>query len=187
MEKLTAKFFERDPLTCARELIGATFFWNGCNGRIVETEAYDSVDDPACHTWTRPSSRSFVERHQAGDAYVYLNYGMYWLFNILVKGGDRSGFVLFRALEPLSGLEFMRQRRGEMKDSALASGPGKLTRALGIDGSSHGVSFLSSSHCGILQGNVVEIGAGPRIGISRATERHWRFGDLSSSSLSRKF
>ena len=187
MEKLTAEFFERDPLSCARDLIGSVFVWKGCRGRIVETEAYDSVDDPACHTWTRPSSRSFVERHNAGDAYVYLNYGMYWLFNILVKSGGGAGFVLFRALEPLSGLEMMRERRGAMKDSMLMSGPGKLTRALGIDGSSHGAEFLDLPDCGILRGDEVEVGAGPRIGISRAVDRHWRFGDLSSRCLSRKF
>src|SRR6478672_8300578 len=117
MDRITESFFKRDPLTCARELIGAVFMWKGCEGRIVETEAYDSVDDPACHTWTRPSTRNFVENHQAGDTYVYLNYGTHWLFNILVKGGNRSGFVLFRALEPLAGLDAMRERRGAMKNT----------------------------------------------------------------------
>ena len=58
-------------------------------GRIVETEAYDAVGDAACHTWFRPSARTFVEAGRAGDAYVYMNYGVHWLFNVLVKG--RSG------------------------------------------------------------------------------------------------
>jgi DNA-3-methyladenine glycosylase len=180
-------FFKQDPVTCARGLIGCHFVWKGCVGRIVETEAYDSEDDPACHTWFRPSTRAFVERQQAGDAYVYMNYGVHWLFNILVKGGKRSGFVLFRALEPVSGIELMRERRQGVKDSLLGAGPGRLTRALGIDGSVHGRSFLREEGCGILRGKTKETVAGPRIGISRALDLQWRFGDPQSSSLSRKF
>ena len=187
MERLREKFFEQDPVTCARDLIGCHFHWHGCVGRIVETEAYDSEDDPACHTWFRPSARIFVEKHQAGDAYVYMNYGVHWLFNILVKGGARSGFVLFRALEPVSGIELMRERRQGVKDSLLGAGPGRLTRALGIDGSAHGLDFLRASACGILRDEPVASIAGPRIGISRATELHWRFGDPSSASLSKRF
>jgi DNA-3-methyladenine glycosylase len=187
VKRILEDFFEQDPLTCARELIGCHFHWNGCVGRIVETEAYDSVDDPACHTWFRPSTRAFVEKHQAGDAYVYMNYGVHWLFNVLVKGGARSGFVLFRALEPVSGIEQMRERRPGTTDHLLGAGPGRLTRAFGIDGSAHGKHFLRSKTCAITPGEPPDIIAGPRIGISRATELHWRFGDATSPSLSRKF
>ena len=187
MESIFENFFTQDPVTCARRLIGCQFVWHGCVGRIVETEAYDAEDDPACHTWFRPSTRAFVERHQAGDAYVYMNYGVHWLFNILVKGGARSGFVLFRALEPVSGLPLMRDRRQGVKDPLLGAGPGRLTRAFGIDGSAHGGSFLRRAGCGIVLGEPVKPIAGPRIGISRATELLWRFGDPSSPSLSRRF
>jgi DNA-3-methyladenine glycosylase len=187
MPRIDEEFFEQDPVTCARDLIGCHFHWHGCVGRIVETEAYDSVDDPACHTWFRPSTRAFVATHHAGDAYVYMNYGVHWLFNILVKGGTRSGFVLFRALEPVSGIELMRGRRQGVKDPLLGAGPGRLTKALGIDGSVHGRSFLRERTCGILTGDPVETLAGPRIGISRATDLHWRFGDAASPSLSRRF
>lgn len=187
MDRITEDFFTRDPITCARELIGCHFMWHGCSGKIVETEAYLSVDDPACHTWSRPSARAFVENHLAGDAYVYLNYGVHWLFNILVKGGDVSGFILFRALEPISGIELMRQRRGSMKEHLLSSGPGKLTRALGIDGSAHGMNFLNDAACGILRGGDLHCVTGGRIGISKATELPWRFGDPSSRSLSCRF
>jgi len=187
MDRINRTFFERDPLTCARELIGAVLVWKGCEGRIVETEAYDSADDPACHTWTRPSTRIFVETHAAGTAYVYLNYGTHWLFNILVKGPERSGFVLFRAVEPVAGLELMRGRRGPMKDSQLGAGPGKLSRALGIDGTSHRADFLDSADCALLRGPAVLVCEGPRIGISRAADRPWRFGDPESPSLSRRF
>jgi len=187
MNEIREDFFTQDPVTCARGLIGCHFVWRGCVGRIVETEAYDSEDDPACHTWFRPSTRAFVERQAAGDAYVYMNYGVHWLFNILVKGGKRSGFVLFRAVEPVSGLELMKQRRPGVTEPLLGAGPGRLTRALGIDGSAHGGRFLREDGCGILRGTPVEPVAGPRIGISRATNLLWRFGDPASPSLSRRF
>lgn len=187
MEPIAAEYFERHPVACARELIGAHFIWNGCAGRIVETEAYLSVDDPACHTWTRPSARAFVENHRAGDAYVYLNYGVHWMFNVLVKSDEGSGFVLIRAVEPVLGIERMRERRIGVADHLLGAGPGKLTRALGIDGSTHGANFLEIAGCGILRGEPLTAVAGGRIGISKATELPWRFGDPASLSLSRKF
>ena len=104
MKRLTAPYFERHPVECARDLIGCVFEWRGCAGRIVETEAYTAEGDPACHTFFRPGARRFVQSHEAGTAYVYLNYGVHWLFNVLVKGPDMAGFVLFRALEPTSGI-----------------------------------------------------------------------------------
>ncbi len=187
MDRVTPLFFQRDPVNCARELIGANFHWRGCVGKIVETEAYSAVGDPACHTWSRPGARVFVANHRAGDAYVYLNYGVHWLFNILVKGDEGSGFVLLRALAPESGLERMRERKPGIKDHLLGAGPGKLTRAFGIDGTAHGMSFLDAPDCGITRGEAVDVIAGGRIGISRATEIPWRFGDPASASLSRKF
>src|SRR5690606_12681545 len=72
-------FFERSPLVCARELIGAELVRGRCAGIIVETEAYSTRGDEACHTFLRPSARVFVSSHPAGTAYVYLNYGMHWL------------------------------------------------------------------------------------------------------------
>ena len=161
MKRIEPSFFERNPVICARELIGAHFLWKSCVGRIVETEAYLSIGDPACHSWNRPSARAFIERHRAGDAYVYLNYCMHWLFNVLVKGGGESGFVLLRAVEPLAGIEQMRERR-KAADHLLGAGPGRLTRALGIDGLPHCMSFLELPDCGILRGEPVETCAGER-------------------------
>ncbi|MFD0892736.1 DNA-3-methyladenine glycosylase [Luteolibacter ambystomatis] len=187
MEKIDAGFFTRHPVDCARDLIGCTFHWYGCVGRIVETEAYAAEGDPACHTFFRPGARRFVASHEAGDAYVYLNYGVHWLFNILARGGGMDGFVLFRALEPVGGLEGMRKRRPGVKDRELCSGPGKLTKALGIDGSHHATTFLDDPECSIFRGPVKHRVEGPRIGISAAIDLPWRFGDPNSTSLSRKF
>ena len=142
---------------------------------IVETEAYAAAGDEACHTWFRPSARTFVSANPAGAAYVYLNYGMHWLFNVLVKGGTTEGFVLLRAVET-------------EEPSRLGAGPGKLTKLLGIDGSAHGTRFLYQEDTGIYRRKVQPaILTGPRIGISRAKELQWRFGAAGSAALSAKF
>ncbi|MDP9291506.1 MAG: DNA-3-methyladenine glycosylase, partial [Verrucomicrobiota bacterium] len=134
MRKLRRSFFERDPVACASELIGCELEWDGCAGVIVETEAYSTIDDEACHTFMRPSAREFVAQHKAGTAYVYLNYGMHWLLNALVKNGDEDGFVLIRALEPKRGIDEMKKRRSLENLTRLCSGPGKLTQALAVRG-----------------------------------------------------
>src|ERR1044071_3062427 len=104
-------FFQRDPINCARDLIGAELIWGDCAGLVVEVEAYAAIDDEAAHTFTRPSARSFIERNKAGAAYVYFSYGNHWMLNVLVKG-EANGFVLFRALEPRRGVKLMKKRRG---------------------------------------------------------------------------
>src|SRR5207248_9141177 len=101
---IRASFFRREPITCARELIGAELIWGDCSGRLVEVEAYAAIDDEAAHTFTRPSARSFIGRNEAAAAYAYFNYGMHWMLNVLVKG-VANGLVLFRALERLKGFD----------------------------------------------------------------------------------
>jgi DNA-3-methyladenine glycosylase len=176
------EFFERDPLTCARELIGCELVWEKCAGIVVETEAYGAMDDPASHTFSRPSAREFIARHRAGTAYVYFNYGMYWLLNVLVKGGAGDGFVLLRALEPTRGIETMTQRRLAHRQTRLAhprqlcSGPGKLALALGVDGRDHGRDLYRGKTVGFrAPAHPIEVHADARIGISRAQELPWRF------------
>ena len=177
-------FFQRDPLTCAREMIGAELVWNECAGIIVETEAYFAIGDEACHTFARPSARAFVEKHDAGAAYVYFNYGMYWLLNALVKGGGEDGFVLIRAIEPTRGIEAMARRRfpkfppesRTRKSTALCSGPGKLTIALGIDGHDHGRDLCGGNAVGFRAASAgTKVVEDVRIGISRAAHLPWRF------------
>jgi DNA-3-methyladenine glycosylase len=187
MQDLDCDFFRQRPSDCARRLIGAEFHWDGCAGRIVETEAYSAENDPACHTFFRPSTRRFVEDHEAGTAYVYLNYGVHWLFNILVKSGEEVGFVLLRALEPRLGIEEMRRRRHRSKSRDLCSGPGKLTQALGIDGADHATSFLGADSRGIRLGKARPCLVGPRIGISRGVDIPWRFGCSVTDCLSQPF
>lgn len=174
---LPCSFFERDPLVCARELIGAELMWGKCSGIIVETEAYLTLNDEACHTFTRPSSRAFVERNLPGAVYIYMNYGVHWMLNLLVKGGDRSGLILVRALEPRRGLSLMKARRGLDDVRRLCSGPGKLAQALDITKRHHEMSICADSrHCLLPAGEAnVRVVADPRIGISRAQDSPWRF------------
>jgi DNA-3-methyladenine glycosylase len=153
-------FFQRDPVVCARELLGCELNWDGCGGRIVETEAYSVVG-------------------------VYLNYGMYWLLNFLVKGGAEDGFVLVRALEPTVGIERMKARRGGVAPHKLCAGPGRLGMALGLGKKAHGVDGCSGRIVELREpAGPVETECGPRIGISRSIELPWRFVVAGSPCLS---
>lgn len=181
---LARSFFQRDPVTCARELIGCTLVWEGCAGVIAETEAYAAEGDEASHTWNRPSARQFVAENPPGAAYVYFNYGMYWMLNVLVKGPGGNGFVLFRALEPTKGIAAMRERRaknrkiakGELPAIALCSGPGKLAQALGVTGKDHRRDFCSDPAVSFIsRAAEVEVETCVRIGISRAQHLPWRY------------
>ena len=185
---LGREFFLRAPTVCARELIGMEFRWEGCSGIVVETEAYSEIGDEACHTFFRPGARRFVETHEAGAAYVYFNYGMYWLTNVLTKDaatGER-GFVLLRALRPVSGLEQMRGRRGRERDLDLCSGPGKLSMALGITGEHHGQDLVSGGRGFVnpSEGST-EVVEDVRVGISRAKDLPWRYLARGSRWVSR--
>lgn len=175
--RLTSSFFQRDPLVCARELIGTELVWGKCSGIVVETEAYLTLNDEACHTFTRPSTRAFVDRNAPGTVYIYMNYGVHWMLNVLVKGGIRSGLILIRALEPRRGIALMRQRRGVDDLRRLCSGPGKLAQALDITKRHHEMNLCSDPRYGFVREDGVEtaVVADPRIGISRATDFPWRF------------
>lgn len=178
-------FFQRDPLTCARELVGCELIWKECAGIIVETEAYAEHGDEACHTFLRRSAREFIAKNKPGAAYVYINYGIHWLLNVLVKdAAGNNGFVLIRALEPTRGIERMQQRRvskskAELPLHDLCSGPGKLTRAFGIRGVEHGRDLCGGEAAEMIgflpRQKPVELIADLRIGISKAAHLPWRF------------
>lgn len=172
---LSAKFFRRDPLTCARDLIGAELIWGRCSGVVVETEAYCAMGDEAAHTFVRPSAREFVERNEPGAAYVYFSYGVHWMLNVLVKG-KTNGFVLFRALEPRQGIRLMQERRGVEDTRKLCSGPGKLTQALAITGRNHEMNLcLDPRHCLVRGRDAFDVVADKRIGITKSVDFPWRF------------
>lgn len=184
---IRAGFFRRDPLTCARELIGCELIWGRCGGIVVETEAYNAIGDEACHCFVRPSTRAFVERNKAGAAYVYFNYGVHWMLNVLVKGTE-NGFVLIRALEPTRGIALMQRRRGVRDERQLCSGPGKLTQALGIT-KRHDEMDLCADERFCFRNRIrdsIVVEADKRIGIRRSADLPWRFTVSGNTHLSRR-
>jgi len=184
---LDSSFFQGDPLRCARELIGTELVWGRCAGVVVETEAYLTEDDEACHTFWRPSTRAFVERNQPGAVYIYLNYGVHWMLNVLIKGAPRTGLILIRALEPTKGLEAMKRRRGVEEIRQLCSGPGKLTQALEITMRHHEMNLSDNPRRGFLArgGEKIAVVADARIGITRSADLPWRFTLAGSRFVSR--
>jgi DNA-3-methyladenine glycosylase len=179
-------FFRRDPLACARELIGTELIWGKCSGIIVETEAYLAKNDEASHTFNRPSARHFIERNKAGAAYIYFSYGAHWMLNVLVKG-NANGFVLIRALEPVRGIALMKRRRGVVDERQLCSGPGKLTQALAIAARHHEIDLCSDPrhHFSPRENKHVDVVADARIGITRSMHHPWRFTLRGSKFVSR--
>jgi len=178
-------FFRREPILCARELVGAELIWGTCAGTIVETEAYLAENDEACHTFSRPSARAFIERNKPGAAYIYFSYGAHWMLNVLVKGAS-NGFVLIRALQPLRGIELMKKRRSVDDERRLCSGPGKLTEAFAITNRHHEMNLcLDQRHCfAWSSGEDVDVVADERIGITRSAHHPWRFTVRGSKFVS---
>jgi len=179
-------FFQVDPLLCAANLIGTELVWGKCAGLVVETEAYLVEGDEACHTFKRPSARVFVERNKPGAAYIYFNYGVHWMLNVLVKGGPRDGLILIRAIEPRRGLAIMRRRRSVEDVRRLCSGPGRLTQALDITKRHHEIDLCSDpAHCfRARRDSEVPVVADRRVGISHAKDFPWRFTLCDSQFLS---
>jgi len=178
--------FNRPVDEVARQLIGATLKVEGLGGLIVETEAYDG-EDPASHSFSGPTLRNRAMFGPPGHAYVYRSYGIHWCFNLVCREAGHGAGVLIRALEPLWGLETMRERRGGLADRLLCAGPGRLCQALGIDGRHDGLPLDQPPF--LLEPAATELAVvqGPRIGITRAREVPWRFGLAGSRYLSHGF
>jgi DNA-3-methyladenine glycosylase len=195
-------FYDRPVLEVARDLIGCVISHQDCAGVIVETEAYHD-SEPACHAFVGLTPRTETLFGPPGRAYVYRSYGVHALLNAVCEPVGVGAAVLIRALEPVSGLDHMRERRGLDSDldrmrerrgldaaslRQLCSGPGKLTQALGIELSDNG----SDLHAGPVVFSPrprawrdVEVSVDTRIGISRAVELPWRFCATGSRFLSR--
>jgi DNA-3-methyladenine glycosylase len=185
-ERLEAGFFDRSVHTVARELIGCRLFFEGRGGVIVETESYER-DDPACHAYVGLTPRTETLFGPPGRAYVYLSYGIHSLLNAVAEPEGEAAAVLIRALEPTAGLEEMRARRGGRSDVDLCSGPGKLTEALGVGLDANGADLANDPFLLLPRepGWVGAIVTGPRVGITKATERPWRFSLAGSRFVSR--
>jgi DNA-3-methyladenine glycosylase len=181
---LDAAFYDRPVVEVARDLVGCVVSHDGASGRIVETEAYHQ-SEPACHAYVGLTSRTKPLFGPAGLAYVYRSYGVHALLNAVTSAEGEGAAVLIRALEPLSGLDAMRSRRGLERPAALCSGPGKLTQALGIGLSLNETSLLGDGPISVTEppagARSVRIVTGERIGITRAMELPWRFCDANAA------
>jgi DNA-3-methyladenine glycosylase len=180
-------WYERPVVEVARDLVGCVLTREGCAGVIVETEAYHE-SEPACHAYVGLTQRTRVLFGPPGRAYVYRSYGIHACLNAVCEPVGVGAAVLIRALEPVEGVELMRERRGLDRLEALCSGPGKLTQALGVELSENGGDLWRGS---------VRISGRPaawrdvsvvpdrRIGITKAVELPWRFCAAGSRFLSR--
>lgn len=199
MKKLNEGFYQRtDTIGIAKELLGKILVTNWpegiTSGRIVETEAYLGAIDKASHAYgNRKTNRTQVMFQPGGIAYVYLCYGIHHLFNIVTGIDDTPHVVLIRALEPLQGLDLMRERTGSLQSgNRIAAGPGKLTKALGLTTRHSGLSVIDDEifilDDGLRVGNN-QIIADQRIGVDYAGEDAllpYRFTILNNSSVSVK-
>jgi DNA-3-methyladenine glycosylase len=182
--RLGRAFFARSVHDVAPELVGATLLVEGVGGRIVEVEAYDQ-EDPAAHGFRGRTARNASMFGPPGHAYVYRSYGIHWCLNLVCGGEDVAEAALLRALEPLRGLDAMRLRRGLDDRRLLCAGPGRLCQALGITGAHDGLP-LDRAPFELAAGDArVTVATAPRIGITRAAERPWRYALEGSRYLSR--
>jgi DNA-3-methyladenine glycosylase len=153
--------------------------------RLTEVEAYAGEgEDPGSHAHRGETPRNAVMFGPPGHLYVYFTYGMHWCLNAVTETQDFPAAVLIRALEPLAGLDTMRRRRGT---EPLCAGPARLCEALGVSGTLNGVS-LQRGRLRILEGTPPskrDIGVGPRIGITQATDWPLRFYLKGSPWVSR--
>ena len=185
---LNKEFYLQDTVTIAKELIGATFvrkFGNEIiSGRIVETEAYLSTNDEASH-----SSRGITKRNSAmfesgGILYVYLIYGIHHCINVVTESKDIGSAVLIRALEPIAGIDLMKENRNENNVLKLCKGPANLTKALGFN-LIHNFSSLTTENLYILpKMNDVSISTSERIGINKSKYLQLRFFETGSAFVS---
>jgi DNA-3-methyladenine glycosylase len=178
-------FYARSVHDVARDLVGCVVRHNGSAGRIVEVESYHQ-DEPACHAYAGLTPRTRVLFGPPGFAYVYRSYGIHALLNAVAEEEGTGAAALIRALEPLDGVDAMRERRGLERVEDLCNGPGKLTQALGIWLDLNGTPLTSGGPIEILpREQEPRIVTGTRIGITKAVELPWRFCDPDSACVSR--
>jgi DNA-3-methyladenine glycosylase len=155
-------------------------------GPVVEVEAY-APGDPASHAFRGRTARNAVMFGPPGHAYVYRSYGIHWCLNFVCGPEGLASAVLIRALEPAEGLAAMRVRRGLNDPRLLCSGPGRLCQALGVAGSYDGLPLDRPPFEIRPRREEPDLAVGPRIGLTKAAERPWRYGLAGSPYLSRPF
>jgi DNA-3-methyladenine glycosylase len=187
-----------DVVSLAPRFLGMLLRCGDRVGRIVEVEAYAGPNDPASHAFRGPTPRTEVMFGPPGRLYVYRSYGVHWCANIVCRPSGEASAVLVRAIEPVAGVDEMWADRPKARAwTDLGSGPGKLCAALGIDQRHNGVDLFdpgagvrllagtSEDGTDRPSGPAHEIVSGPRVGISKAVDRPWRFAIAGSPHVSR--
>ncbi|MEM0320995.1 MAG: DNA-3-methyladenine glycosylase [Thermoprotei archaeon] len=180
---LPRSFFKRDTIIVARELLGQllvrVYGDSILVGRVVEVEAYKGLEDPASHAFRGNKGRASIMFGEVGYAYVYFTYGNHFCLNVVAKDvHTAAGAVLFRAIEPLVGIDIMARNRGTARLVELTSGPGKLTKAFEISRSFYGADLARKGDLFLAKGwmgSSESVCSSPRIGITSAKEKQWRF------------
>ncbi|MFY9760414.1 MAG: DNA-3-methyladenine glycosylase [Xanthobacteraceae bacterium] len=185
-KRLTRNFFNRSVLEVAPDLIGVTLLVNGVGGRLVEVEAYHHTE-PAAHSFRGQTERNAIMFGPPGYVYVYRSYGIHWCLNFVCEPKGSAAAVLIRAIEPTAGLAAMRRRRGVADERLLCSGPGRLCQALGITRANNGLALDRPPFELFARQGEEEVVAGPRIGLTKAVELPWRYGEKGSRFLSKPF
>ena len=185
-KRLFRSFFARSVHEVAPDLIGATLLVDGVGGRIVEVEAYHHTD-PAAHSYRGPTDRNAVMFGPPGYLYVYRSYGIHWCMNFVCEPKGSASAVLIRALEPSEGLTTMRRRRGLSDIRLLCAGPGRVCEALRITAAHNGMALDEPPFALFARTAPVEVTAGARIGITKAADKPWRYGEKGSRFLSKPF
>lgn len=192
MERVEKQFYEIPTLDLAEKLLGKIFVRTLpgnilLKGRIVETEAYVGDKDEACHAWRGKTARNQVMFQRPGTMYVYFTYGSHYMLNIVSEPENSAGAVLVRAMEPVEGIAFMQQQRGNTLITNLMSGPGKLTKAFAIDGRCNGNNVFGKEF--FLEDAPPlpkeMIGTTTRVGISKSKELPWRKFILNNPHVSK--
>jgi DNA-3-methyladenine glycosylase len=185
-KRLTRSFFNRSVLEVAPDLIGVTLLVSGVGGRLVEVEAYHHTE-PAAHSFGGQTERNAIMFGPPGYVYVYRSYGIHWCLNFVCEPKGSAAAVLIRAIEPTTGIAAMRRRRGVADERLLCSGPGRLCQALGITRAHNGLALDRPPFELFARQGEVEVVAGPRIGLTKAVELPWRYGEKGSRFLSKPF
>lgn len=182
---LNSDFYKQDTLTVAENLLGKLIIREIGNqrlvGKIVETEAYAGFEDKASHAHKGKTARNTVMFGGAGNAYVYFTYGLHYLFNIVTEDTDYPSAVLIRAVEPIGGLEIIKERRKDRPYYELTSGPAKFTQAFNIDKCFNGFDLTEGKNLWLEDGESIRkssVGTSPRIGVGyseECAEWPWRF------------
>lgn len=180
MRRLSRRFYARDPVLVAPDLLGRTLYRQTreglLSGRIVEVEAYKGSDDPGSHGFRRMTPRNVVMFGPPGHLYVYFTYGMHFCSNVVTGSDGTASAVLLRAVEPLDGREIMARHRGTAEPRLLARGPGRLCQAFELGRSENGADLTDGDiWIGVTRRMNGPVKTSIRIGMANQINRPWRF------------